>query len=197
MTYKGYCQPTDVANLLGRTLTTSQTSEATTLIAATESYIDRETRRAWIVPPITAERYDLRGRTLYLRWRPVTSIQQLQGRSDAVGDTLYTLVSGTDYELLDPNLGEVLVSWGFYGRHRVIFASYTPNLGTVPADITYAATLIVANSLIFTILPDSYGIAQTRFGRLTGLTFRESGAVLTVPPAAAEILAAYRLPVFS
>lgn len=188
---KGYCAIADIAGLLGITLTAAQQTEATSLIGSTEVYIDRETNFGWLIPPITAEQYDLHKPYVYLRRAPVTSVQTVQTRTNAVGDVPVTLTANVDYELLDANLGLVTFVSGYWGKFSEALISYTPNL-PVPADITYATTLIVANSLTYTILPDSFGIAQARFGRLTGLTFRESGAVLTVPVAAREILDAYR-----
>lgn len=194
---KGYCVHSDVAALLGLTFTTAQEAACDALIAAAEAYIDRGTHRAWLVGPITGERYNLKSPTLYLKSRPVTSVQSVQTRTQAVGDTLYTAIAGVDYELFDANLGQINFSGGYSGPRAVALVSYTPNLGTVPADIAHAAALIVANTMTPMLVPDSYGIAEMRFGRETGLKFDDNGITITIPQTAQQIIDGYRIPIIS
>jgi hypothetical protein len=189
-----YCVNTDIANYLGQTLTAGQQAEADTLILAASAYIDRETRRGWLVPPITGERYDLRTPTLYLKHHPITSVQSIITRTQAIGDTLYTAIAGVDYEVFDLSLGQINFSSGYSGPRAVALVSYTPNL-PVPADISMACTLIAANTMTTAILPDSFGLSKVQFGRETSLAF-EDGVTLTVPPQAQAILDGYRLPVW-
>lgn len=191
-----YCTNAAVAAFLGLTLTASQQSAADTLILAAGAYIDRETRRAWLVPPITGEQYPLVTPTVYLRSHPVASVQQVRTRTTAVGDLFYTAIAGVDYELFDPALGVLRFSSGYSGPSAYAFVDYTPALSTVPADIALAATLIVANNLTSAIVPDSFGLSQVQFGRETGLKFEDNGVTLTVPVQAQQILDGYRRPIF-
>jgi hypothetical protein len=193
MSNKGYCVNADIAAYLGRTLTTAQQSEADTIIGAVETYIDRETRRAWILPPITGERYDLISPTLYLRHRPITSVQSIITRTQALGDTLYTAIAGVDYEVFDLALAQINFSSGYSGPRAIALVSYTPNV-PVPSDISLCATLIAANTMTTTLLPDSFGLQKVQFGRETSLQFTD-GVTLTVPPQAQAILDGYRYPI--
>lgn len=194
---KGYCSHTDVSNLLGVTFTAAQNSEADTLIGMAENYIDRETRRGWIIPAITGERYNLRTATLYLRYRPVTSVRQVRTRTQAINDLLYTAIANVDYEVFDLNLGQINFQPGYAGPRAVAFVDYTPNLDAVPADIAQAAAMIVANTMKPLLLPDAYGIAETRFGRETGLKFNDNGITITIPEMARELIRGWTLPVFA
>jgi hypothetical protein len=190
-----YCTNAAVAALLGLTLTASQQSEADTLILAASAYIERETRRAWLVPPITGEQYPLITPTVYLRSRPVASIQQVRTRTSAVGDTFYTAIAGVDYELFDPALGVLRFSSGYGGPSAYAFVDYTPALSTVPADIALAATLIVAETLARALFPGRLGIKEAEPERGVRLVYSEYGGALSVPPLARQIIDGYTRPI--
>lgn len=211
-TPKGYCQILDISLHLGMissgltTLTTDQQTRANDLIAAAEAYIDRETRKGWLLPPITSERYTLLEPVLYLRSRPVASVQSIETRTTQVGDTLTTLTQGTDYELLDPDRGEVRFVAGYgasdpnaprmFFAPSIAFVSYTPNL-PVPADITLAATQIAAASLVLSIYPERAGMTQLQLAENATMQFSQDGFNMLVPATAQRIIDGYRLPIWA
>jgi hypothetical protein len=184
-----------VAAFLGMTFTTEEQAEATALIPMASALIDRETRRGWLVPPITGERYNLTTPTLYLKSHPITSVQSIVTRTQAIGDTLYTAIAGVDYEVFDLNLGQINFSSGYSGPRAVALVSYTPNL-PVPPDIALCATMIVANTMSNALLPDAFGVTEVRLGRLTGIKYDENAVTLSIPVQAQAILDGYRLPIF-
>ena len=193
---KGYTTVANVESHLGRTLTTGQVAEATVLLDSTEAFIDRETRRAWIVPPITGERYDLIESVVYLRFAPVASVEAVTTRTTLVGDSPVTLLAGVDYELVDPVIGEVQFVAGYRGPRTIARISYTPDL-PVPADITRAATLIVAQSLMLALFPDRSGVQKVQADRETAITYFADGLALEVPASAQYILDGYRRPIIA
>jgi hypothetical protein len=185
-----------VAAFLGMTFTTEEQAEATALIPMASALIDRETRRGWLVPPITGERYNLTTPTLYLKSHPITSVQSIVTRTQAIGDTLYTAIAGVDYEVFDLTLGQINFSSGYHGPRAVALVSYTPALDTVPGDIALAATMIVANTMSNALLPDAFGVTEVRLGRLTGIKYDENAVTLSIPQQAQQILDSYRYPIF-
>lgn len=210
MSVKGYTSVLAISAYLAQissaisTLTSDQQDQATTLMGAAETLIDRETRRQWMVPAITGERYDLTLPVLYLTQAPVTSVESIATRTTQVGDTPTTLTAGTDYELIDPTLGQIVFASGYGaadpGAPRlqwapsIAFVSYTPNR-PVPADISHVATLICAHSLYMTLNNDRWGIERAQVQGVN-MTVQYDGALtqLVVPDAAQTILDSYRLP---
>lgn len=190
---KGYSSTTLVANYLGKTLTAAQQTEATTLLGFAEDLIDRETHRGWLLGPITNEIYDLWQPVIYLRHAPVTSVQSVQTRTLTVADTLQTLTSLVDYELIDANRGEVVLVSGYWSRHSIALVSYTPNL-PVPQDISQAATLIAAYSMTTSIYPDRFGVAQALADQHTRVVYTDDGVSIQIPDTAQAIMDGYRLP---
>lgn len=193
-TPKGYCTiPDDLQNYLGlSSLTAQQYLEANVLLAAAEAHIDRETRRSWLLGAITGERYDLVRSVVYLRNAPVSSIQSITRRSDQIGDTPTILTAGVDYELLDPQRGEVHFLSGYRGMHMIAFISYTPNR-PVPADISLAAVQIVAATMYPTLFSSRYGMSEQKVDNID-VKYSVDGTSITVPEIAREIIASYRLP---
>jgi hypothetical protein len=194
MANRGYTTNSAVAAFLGLTLTAGQQSEADTLIGSAEQYIDRETRRGWILPPITGERYNLTTPTIYLRSHPITSVQSIVTRTQAIGDAPYTAIAGVDYEVFDLLLGQINFSSGFHGPRAVALVSYTPNL-PVPADIALCATLIVAETLARALFPGRLGVKQADPERGVRIVYTAYGDAMAVPPLAQGILDGYRTPI--
>ena len=189
MAIKGYTTAAAIASYLGRALTAPQLAQAAALVGAVESYIDGTTRRGWLLPPVAGERYDLFGPEIYLRSAPVASVEALSTRSRRVGDVQTALTAGTDYELVDPDQGLVLLAgglipdfstsdipaWTTIGPRRGTPAryatvSYTPNL-PVPADIAQAAAQLAAFWLVNQLDPARYGIARISYGHELTLAF--------------------------
>lgn len=213
---KGYTNLTDVSLYLGKTsggittLSTDQQTQVNELLSEVETYIDRETRRAWFPAgtQITAERYDLILPVLYLRYRPVTSVQLIQTRSRQIGDTLYTCTQGSpgvpgDYELIDANMGEVRFMDGFgaadpqaprlttlAGAHSLAFVTYTPNR-PVPPDISRCACMIVAHSMYLPLNADRWGLDEVYLDQSTKMTYTALGTALAIPAEAERIIQNY------
>lgn len=199
MVAKGYALPADIGAYLGTTLTAPQLALASTYIASAEQYIDRSTRKAWLVPPITNERYDLIKPVLFLRWHPVASVGSVTTRTQAIGDLLYTAVLGVDYEVFDLSLGMINFSAGYSGPHAVAYVSYVPALSPVPTDIFDATVMIVAAQMEFQLHPERFGVALDRLGPLetrydAGV---RGGLAIPIPVRAQTILDNYCQPVWA
>lgn len=227
---KGYTTPSQVAAYLGVTFTTAQTTQATALEAAVEAFIDRVTNRgreangSWSVPPIIGEQYWLTSSTLYLKSHPVSTVDLVQKRTTAVGDTLVTLTAGVDYELQDPLLGRVEFSPGYAssyadpivalvnpedmgssmdqdqtgnppGSAAFVVINYTP-AATCPADISLAASALIAWWMTYQIDPTRYGLASQRMGQ-EQISLDAATAAGYIPPWIKEILEGYRMPVIA
>ena len=193
MANKGYTTTDLIGQYMGITLTSSQITVATTIIGEVESYIDRRVRRdgGWLQPPIIAEQYDLNntGIRIFLRARPVATVESIVVRTYQVGDTGQTLLAGTDYELVDPKRGLVILAASYdseaaysgyddYGGSAIYsdagallrsgltygsFAeiSYTP--GTMlPLEIQQAATQLAAHWLEYQLHPERYGLTDIK-----------------------------------
>lgn len=192
---KGYTTNAAIASFLGLTFSGDQQSEADTLIGAAEAYIDRETRKGWLLGPITGERYNLTTPTLYLRSHPIISVQSVITRTQAIGDPPYTAIAGVDYEVFDLNLGQINFSSGYSGPRAVALVSYTPNL-PVPGDIALCATMIVANSLYPALNPGVYGLASAQVDKDVVMKYTSDASQLLIPATAQRIIDGYRLPIF-
>lgn len=194
MAAKFYTTIDAVSAYLGTAFTSDQEVQATALLPIAENFIDVETQGngGWLNGPIVSEQYDLAnsGHKFYLRSTPVASVESIYRRTLKVGDTPILLVAGTDYELLNPSTGEVLLAemvaysnyrgYGFYGdpawnpewgniggialtAPMVALVSYTP-VQTVPPLITQCATEIVAYWLQNNIHPERYGVGAEKTG---------------------------------
>lgn len=196
-----YCTVADVSAYLGTyangqtTLNADHRQYAQTLITVAETYIDHVTRRSWNVGSINAERYNLVTSVVYLRYHPVTSVDLVQTRTTAVGDTLYTCIAGTDYELFDANLGQVNFQSGYHGYNSIALISYTPNL-PVPTDISRACAMIAGNSMYLHLNPDRWGIIKAEFGQGAMVEYVDPNATLHITPEAQAIVDSYALPVW-
>lgn len=206
-TPKGYTTLDLVANEIGDVLDNdSFVDYGTTLIAQAEDYIDRYTGRAWaVVSPVVDELHTVTGPYLYLKHAPVTTITSLRVRVGAVGATETTLTAGTEYELIDPVHGIMLINAGYpfgfdvvvntteYAGYilRVSYTTTTP----VPGDIERAATLLVANWFGSRgSVAMAAGIKSYSVGTDLAVTFRDDTAAGTraVPSVITEILNRHR-----
>lgn len=202
MTNKGYTSVTLVSQAIGSissgttTLTTDQQTQATALIGFAEAYIDSRTHRSWLTPAITGEQYTVLTPELRLRQRPIASVESVQTRTTALGDTWLTLTSGTDYEILDAERGLLVFADGYANRQGRMLAqiAYSPNQ-PVPADITQAATAIVAASLYPALYPDRNGLTDVQADNQTKVSYGAGRFLLMIPNDAAAILNDWTLPV--
>ena len=165
---KGYTSIARLQEFLDRQLTPSQAGAATRLMGAVEEWIDHRTdRRYWTAagnPPaqtVTGEAYVPDGALVYLRSRPVLSIQSVTSRPVGVGTVATALVAGVDYELTDGDSGLVTVT-GAHAQHILTFA-YTIG-GSMPDCVRVAATLLLAHWLRPALDADSFGNVSYRIG---------------------------------
>lgn len=192
---KGYTNTTLVAEELGRTLTSDQTTQAAGLIDEAEAFIDHKTGRAWMVPSPSTEILTVPDDSVVrLTNRPVTAVSSVSVRAAAIGATSTALVAGTSYELLDAAGGLLLVS-GYAGYVATVSYSHaTP----APADIRRAATLLVAHWLLPRLLPDLQGVRRLSVGgELDMEAFGGVDGPPGPPPAVMDILTGYRKMVFA
>lgn len=187
MAIKGYCTYADVADLLGLDLTSAQTSQTDALIERAESFLDRETGRAWLTGAQTDEEHYHPGRYIHLKYAPISSVSAVTGRS-GIGETEETLTVNDDYEVRDTDSGLLyLVYPETYDRIRV---DYTP-VATVPAGIKLACAEIVANWLQSHLNPGTFGLDSYSLPDLT-VKFSRSHVQSAVPPNAQRIIDLYR-----
>lgn len=172
-----YTDATSVAAFLGVALSAAQQAEATTEAAAVSAYLDQRTGRSFgQTGAIAGEQHTLTGPSFYLRYPPVTSVDAVTMRWQWAGAPTLALTSGIDYELVDPELGIMVLRRSYdpiagaeldvlrddvYGRlDRIISVDYTSS-ATPPADIKRAATLLVALSLYTTLTASRIGENRT------------------------------------
>lgn len=210
MAARGYCTSGDVAAYLGRALDSAQTPRAAALVAIAETYIDRVTRRGWLLPPIVGERHEVLAAEIYLLRAPVASVQAVRLRSRRVGDVATTLVAGSDYELLDADQGLLQLAGGFAADYEgaglpawtsvgprsgipstYVAVDYTPDL-PVPGDIALAAAQLVAHWLDLQLDPSRFGVAAVQFGAEVRITYDKAHVDRVVPQEIADTLLGYR-----
>ena len=138
-----------VADYLGSALTAAQEAQVASLIPAAGEWIESYTGRSYgLSDPVVGETHALlwnaRGGVVYLRNRPVASVQAVRARYPLVGATATTLTAGQHYELLDPDHGTLLLDASCPGDR--IEVDYTPNVPVGP-KVQLAATILVAHWL--------------------------------------------------
>jgi len=175
-TVKGYTTNELVAEEMGEAWTDDLTFQCQTIIAEVEAYIDRYTGNSWLIPSaVTNELHNRITNTQYVRYlyldhSPVTAITSMSIRYAAPGAPSTTLAPGTDYELMDPRNGIVLLNAG-YPWHDVIIntttlsgyiivVSYTTST-PVPADIEHAATALTSDWLWGRLHGDRRGLKSS------------------------------------
>lgn len=193
-----YCTPESLELYLGRNLTDAESGSAPGACLASTDFIDRYTGKSWQGTTISGELQTVLGPTVRLDWRPVASVTSITARSLTVGAAARVLVAGTDYELLDPLNGILLVN----APYDII--TTTAITGTV-LTVTYVTGAVVpaAISLAANIIAAAYavgGSAASGAGR--GIQKLEAGTAkitydpiektVAIPPTAYELLAAYR-----
>jgi hypothetical protein len=150
-----YTDAQAVADYLGRDLTGLQFVQVDRLLPAADAWIAGYCGRAFgLSAAVTGERHTLYGPLLFLRNRPVASVQAVRSRPWGVAAVSTALVAAQTYELTDPGAGLLQVSSGYVGD--VVEVDYTPGQ-TVPGDVAHAATLLVASWLQPTI--EAEGVA--------------------------------------
>ena len=189
-----------VADYLGVDLTGLQLIQVDRLLPAADQWIARYTGRAFgLDAPLTGERHTPMGGLVFLRNRPVASVQAVRLRSWYIGATSEALVPSVSYELVDGEAGVLAVSSHAVGN--LLEVDYTPGQ-TVPGDVAHAATVLVASWLRPTIDAErgasagaikSYAIgSELNVTYDTSATASSSSATGGVPDDVLTLLAPYR-----
>jgi hypothetical protein len=185
-----YADATSLALYLGRSLTTAEAASASAAAAAATAYIDWVTGMCWQGLTVTGELQTVPTTGIVqLDRRPVASVTMVTARWLILGETPVTLVAGTDYELIDPLNGYVLVNRAAGTTLTVTYVTGS----TVPADIALAANIIAADYLVSAPAAsgEERGIAKLKAGSAE-ITYDPIDREYPLPPAAQAILDAYR-----
>lgn len=120
--------------------------QATNLIDAAESWIDKRVASPWLEGAVSNEEHGANGEYIQARKYPVGSFTTVQARI-GFGETYTALVEGTDWEIIDLPHGWIRIpKWASYERFRI---SYTPSsgAGVLPKEIELAASMLIARWL--------------------------------------------------
>jgi hypothetical protein len=201
---RGYTTAALVAKEMGTDLTAPQLDQCADMIAAAESVVDLETGRTWLTASSSAtELHTVLGPAVYLENRPVVSITSAQMRPMSVGAAQRTLTAGTDYELIDPTNGVLLLAGYAYPRDVVINTEYTSHQGFILTVVyTHAMVLDPAIQKITSELVaywmqrrttiDTSDIKSFEAPDLLSITYRDNaGSSRDVPPDITRRLQAY------
>lgn len=183
-----YCSVTDVENVLQRDPTSAELTLLPGLVATASEWIDQYTGRSYAPQSLINETQRIYGPLIYLRQKPVASIQAVRMRLPYAGAATWALTSPTGYELLDPAAGRMTVGWQIQfpsdiqdtsWYNYLLEVDYTVS-AAVPARVTQAAAMLAAHWLQ---TPDN-----DRYDRISvdGLTLSRRAYTTPVPP---EILA--------
>lgn len=196
-----YADAASLAIYLGRSLTAPETAAASSACAAATDYIDRYVGKSWQGTTISGEVQTVMGPTVRLDRVPVASITSATARPPLVGATPRMLVAGTDYELIDPLNGVLLVSG--YGYVDAVIST-EGCVGTVltityvvgspaPAAIQQAANIIAAQYLVSAPAASNQarGIQKLKAGSAE-ITYDPIDTAISIPLPAQALLDAYR-----
>lgn len=143
---KGYTSQQKVADYLGISFSEAQNIHAIYLLDVVEDFIDARVAHPWLEGVVSNEEQASNGEYIQLRNRPVASIASVTARTE-LGGAYSALVVNIDWEVISLIEGLIRIpSWATYDRFRI---SYTPATaaGTVPRDLEFAATQLVARWL--------------------------------------------------
>ncbi len=220
MSAKGYSDQYLVADAIGKHDGVPPVAMLPVLLEAAEDFIDAYTEQTWLVSSVAAEMHTLnqwpqstyshyrtwagsdswwglsgfgrRDAILTLNVTPVTTISAVRARWLYVGAPITTLPS-TDYELVDPEMGQLMVSWTWFGQRLSI--DYAVNETPVPADIRIAATKLVAYWVMPMInggISADMGIKSYSIGQDLTVEFQDNTNMkLSAPPDVIHILDQY------
>lgn len=185
-----YTDATRIAAYLGTTLTADQQTQAAVVAQAASDWIDQYLGggRTWQASTaVTDELHPTAGDRIFLNRRPVSAITQIKVRQPVVS-AQWTVLGATQYELLDPAYGVVLIiGWGDY----LAAVSYTHTANPAPSQVQLAASMIAANWMSLTLQPDSFGIDQIAVGQ-NDVNVKFSADAADVPAEAKTLLAGLR-----
>lgn len=188
-----YTDATTIAMHLGTTWTTdAQVVAADAAAAAVTQWIDDYKGQSWQSAEILSEYHRTPlpgpgwqdGGTLYLKTRPVVSVEEVRRRPLLVGSTPVVL-DATDWELLDGASGVLLVKaqWD-----DLLCVDYTVS-ARPPANIGLAATLLAARYLAPLTQPGSHGLESVSVGQgELSVRFAQHVATAGIPPEVLTLL---------
>lgn len=180
---------------LGRTLTADEEAQATVCATAASGLIDKYTGQTWVGTSIVAEQHTVYGSCVYLDRAPMTAISAVTARSLDIGAVPTTLAAGSDYELLNAQLG--LLRVGVADR-SLVAVSYTAP-GTVPPEVQLAATMLAAGwfALSGDSNRNSTDIKSFSVGQELTVQYFDQQANGGMPAQVAALLAPYKRLVFA
>lgn len=195
---KGYCTLADVSLALGgATLTDAESNAFVAWLGGVEDWIDSYCNRAWRTGPRTGERYDCTGERVYLRERPITSVEAVVARWNW-GTASTTLVAGREYTV-DLTRGILFFSPAAWTLSDYLLVSYTP-VATVPSGIRRAAAQLLAEAIQHAASGTDGTVGRLTVWHQIDVTYRaptptelDTGA----SPAVIALLAPYRAPVLA
>jgi hypothetical protein len=184
-----YTDATAIAAYVGVALTPAQTTQAAVVAQAATDWIDLYlANRSWqSAAAVTNELHTVNGERVYLDRRPAVAITSVAVRQPIVS-TVWTPLGPTQYELIDPQHGALLVvGFGSY----LAQVSYSHAASPAPPPIALAATMIASNWLSNALQPDAFGIESVAVGQ-NDVTVKFAAGAADVPPEALRILGSYR-----
>ena len=144
MSAKGYATELQIVTDLGTALTSEQQLQVAALLEQAEAYIDVYTGRAWLTGAVTDEAVTPFGPDVWMRYWPISSVENVKGRTRLHSSATKTLTSGTDYEVADAARGRLYIApWDAYDYLTV---SYTPATA-VPTLVNTVTRLLVVERL--------------------------------------------------
>lgn len=211
-TPKGYSNQHLVADAIGKHDGVPPVQSLPYWLAAAEAWIDKYTGQTWGITSVVAEQQTFDGCStashhgynfnpilwaprngwgdpiVYLRTYPVAAVSAVRARYLNLSAVTYTLATA-DYELVDAAHGQLLVSTNWIGQRLSI--DYTVTV-PVPADITLAATLLVAAWVQPMITETSAqalsGIKSYSIGQDLSVTFQDTASQSKTMAAPAKVM---------
>ncbi len=186
-----YADHDDVAEYLGRTLSTEQQAQADVYVSAASAFIDRKTGVQWATSSPATELLTVMGRLVYLKNTPVTDITLVTIRDLLPGADETTLVEGSDYELVDAAKGILSLTTvysGLYPRYTsgILKVVYSHSATIAPDNIKLAAIIIAAHYMNSALNPMGQRLKSLNDNRAVSITFRDqdvpNNALMLLPP---------------
>lgn len=159
-----YTDATKIAAYLGVTLTAPQITQAGLAAQAASDWIDEYKGRSWQDDDgaVSGEVHYVSGDRLWLNRRPAVAITSVETRGAVFTGSDWTTLSASQYELLDPANGVLLIAGSGNYEARV---GYTHTATSAPSQIAFAATVIAASLLGPTLRPNTDGLQSVAVGQ--------------------------------
>ena len=181
-----YATITDVTTLVPSLSGTDAEDAAQAVLEGASDFVDRYTGRTWTSGTVTGEVLTVVRGEVRTRRPPITAITALSVRSPVVGASTEVLTAGIGYDLLDPSVGRIAVS---YPDGYLATVSYTM-APVVPDDIKQATAMLSAHWARGAVDASGSIFSKIKAGSAE-LTYREQTESL--PMDVKAILDGYRL----